>query len=67
MNAFFKKNILIVIGIVAGALAGWLYWSVIGCDSGNCAITSKPLNSTIYGAIMGGLLLSLFQKEKKKT
>jgi len=67
MKVFLKKNILVVIGIAAGALAGWLYWRLAGCDSGSCAITSKPLNSTIYGAVMGGLLLSLFKKEKKKT
>jgi hypothetical protein len=29
-------------------------------------ITSKPLNSTLYGAIMGALLFGMFKKERKK-
>ena len=37
-------------------LAGWLYWYFIGCSSGTCAITSSPLNSTLYGSTMGFIL-----------
>lgn len=61
-----KKNILPVIGVLVGALAGFLYWKYVGCDSGTCAITSRPLNSSVYGAVMGGLLFSMFKKDKKK-
>jgi hypothetical protein len=43
-------------GAVLGALGGWLYWSNIGCSSGGCMITSHPLNSALYGAVVGGLL-----------
>ena len=53
-------------GIIAGAIAGYLYWKFVGCSSGSCAITSKPLNSSLYGALMGGLLFSLFKKERKE-
>lgn len=63
---FIKNNKLIIIGIIAGAIAGYLYWNFIGCNSGTCAITSKPLNSTLYGSVLGGLLLSMFKKEKTK-
>lgn len=61
---FIKKNILVITGVLVGALAGYLYWHYIGCLSGTCAITSKPINSTIYGSMMGGLLFSLFQPKK---
>ncbi|MFA7272675.1 MAG: DUF6132 family protein [Crocinitomicaceae bacterium] len=54
-----------IIGIILGAVGGYLYYHFIGCSSGTCAITSKPLNSTLYGAMMGGLLFSIFKKEKK--
>ena len=54
-------------GIVAGAIVGYLYYHFGGCASGTCAITSKPINSTLYGAMMGGLLFNIFQKEKPKT
>jgi len=59
-----KNNKLTLAGVVAGAIAGYLYYSYIGCASGTCAITSKPINSTLYGAMMGGLLLNMFKKEK---
>ena len=61
---FIKKHLLTISGVIAGAIAGYLYYHYVGCASGTCAITSKPLNSTLYGALMGGLLLNLFQKEK---
>lgn len=64
---FINNHKLTIIGIVIGAIAGYLYYYYVGCASGTCAITSKPLNSTLYGAMMGGLLLNLFKKEKTKT
>lgn len=67
MKNFLKKNILTIIGVPLGALAGFLYWKFVGCNSGSCAITSNPYNSTIYGAAMGGLLFSIFKNNKNKT
>jgi hypothetical protein len=59
-----KSNIFVIAGVATGALAGFLYWKYIGCLSGTCSITSVWHNSTAYGAIMGGLLFSMFKKEK---
>ncbi|WP_367770890.1 DUF6132 family protein [Flavobacterium sp. WC2421] len=61
-----KAIILTVIGIGIGAIAGYLYYFFIGCASGTCAITSKPLNSTLYGSLMGGLIFNMFIKNEKK-
>jgi hypothetical protein len=62
-----KKALIITgIGIIIGAISGYLYYANIGCSSGTCAITSKPLNSTLYGALMGGLLFNIFTKSSKK-
>ena len=62
-----KKALLLTgIGIAIGALAGYAYYFYLGCASGTCAITSKPLNSTLYGALMGGLIFNMFVKETKK-
>ena len=66
MKAFILKNILGIVGIVLGALTGYLYYQFVGCNSGSCSISSSPTNSTLYGALMGYLLLSLFEKDKKK-
>lgn len=66
---FIIKNKWVIAGVAVGAIAGLLYWNFIGCASGNCAITSKPFNSSAYGALMGGLLFSSFKKvqEDDKT
>jgi LytS/YehU family sensor histidine kinase len=63
-----KAYIITGIGIIVGLLSGYLYYQQIGCLTGTCAITSKPLNSTLYGGLMGGLLFNLFTgSSKKKT
>lgn len=65
MKNWIVNNKLLVAGILIGAIAGYIYWQKVGCNSGTCMITSKWHNSTAYGAIMGGLLFSIFKKEKK--
>jgi hypothetical protein len=65
IKTFLSKYKLTIIGIVAGAIGGYLYYHFIGCNSGSCAITSRPLNSTLYGALMGGLIFNIFKKENK--
>ncbi len=67
MKNFIKTNLLTILGVIFGAIAGYLYWQLIGCSTGTCAITSKPINSTVYGALMGGLMFNIFQKNKIKT
>ncbi|MHA3044778.1 DUF6132 family protein [Riemerella anatipestifer] len=62
MIDFIKKHKLSIVGAIIGAVSGYLYWIFIGCSTGTCAITSKPINSTLYGGLMGALLLSLFKK-----
>ena len=53
--------------IVLGGLSGYLYWYYIGCRSGSCPITSKWLNTTLYGGVLGYLVgSSLFDVIKKK-
>jgi hypothetical protein len=61
---FIRKHRLIVIGIIEGMIGGYFYWRQIGCASGTCYITSNSVHSTLYGGLMGGLLLSLFKNEK---
>ncbi len=61
-----KAVIVTIIGVILGAVAGYLYYKYVGCITGTCVITSRPLNATLYGAIIGGLLVnSLIKKEKK--
>lgn len=62
-----KKGYIITgIGVLVGLIAGYAYYHYVGCASGTCAITSKPLNSTMYGGLMGGLLFNIFATSPKK-
>lgn len=62
---FLIKYQLSILGILLGGILGYAYYHFIGCTTGTCAITSKPLNSTVYGMLMGYLLFSMFEKTKK--
>jgi hypothetical protein len=61
-----RAIIITSIGIIIGGIAGYLYYYFVGCASGSCAITSKPINSTLYGSLLGGLLFNMFVKKEKK-
>ncbi len=63
---FLRKYQLGIAGIVLGGILGFAYYYFIGCNSGRCAITSKPLNSSAYGMVMGYLMFSMFEKPKGK-
>jgi phage shock protein E len=47
-----------LIGLFLGAIAGFTYWKLVGCESGTCSITSNPIHSTLYGAFIGLLFLN---------
>jgi hypothetical protein len=64
---FIIKYKLTLIGIAVGAIGGYLYYYFVGCANGTCMITSSPVNSTLYGSLMGALLFNTFQKENQKT
>lgn len=63
LKLFILRNKLVVLGSILGLIAGFLYWRFVGCSSGTCFIKSSPVNMTIYGGLMGGLLFSMFDKK----
>lgn len=63
---FLQTHKLTIIGVLIGAIGGYLYFYHIVCLSGTCLITSKPLNGNLYGSVMVGLFLNMFQKENTK-
>ncbi|HVZ57873.1 MAG TPA: DUF6132 family protein [Chitinophagaceae bacterium] len=67
MKNWIQRNKLMLAGLSVGALAGFLYWNYVGCSTGTCPITSRWPNSTAYGAVMGGLLFSMFKKERPQS
>lgn len=58
-----KPAVRRVLSVLAGAALGYAYYAFIGCQTGACPITSNPLISTAYGALVGGLLSGSFKKE----
>ncbi len=67
IKSFIQRNKLMLLGVLLGGIAGYLYYHFIGCVTGTCAITSKPVNSTVYFAVMGGLGFSMLKREKSKV
>lgn len=66
MKDFFNKHWLKFVGIIVGAIGGYLYYYYVGCVSGTCPITSNPWRMTLYGAILGLLLFDIFKKDTPK-
>ena len=65
---FLKKiPLLSVIGLVVGAIGGYIYYAQVGCVFGTCAITSNPWMSTAWGAAFGYLVFDMFNGRKKAT
>lgn len=56
-----KRYWLTLVGAIIGAVGGYLYWRYVGCSTGNCPITSSPINSTLWGTVMGGLSGNILQ------
>tara|TARA_B110000879_G_scaffold191261_1_gene256279 strand:+ start:649 stop:837 length:189 start_codon:yes stop_codon:yes gene_type:complete len=56
-----NRKIMIIVGIIVGGVAGYLYWKHIGCSAGSCPITSGRYNSTLYGMFLGGIVFDLIR------
>ncbi len=51
-----SKPVKVIIVAILGGLAGYLYHVFFGCHSGGCPITGSPINSSLYGALMGFII-----------
>ena len=54
-----------LIGLLIGAIGGWVYYIEIGCTSGTCPLTSNPYTSILWGAVIGYLVGDLFRAKQK--
>lgn len=54
-----KKYYIQLLGLLLGVAGGYLYYRLVGCQSGSCAITSNPYMSMLWGGLMGYLLLDM--------
>ena len=55
---------LTIILTIIGAVAGFAYASLLGCES-VCSIASSSLNTTVYGAFAGLVLAFPINKKFK--
>lgn len=58
-----KRSIPEIIGMVAGGIGGYFYYSFVGCSGGSCPITSNPWMTILWGSITGYLLGSFFNSK----
>lgn len=65
MKKFFQNNAWQIAGGIFGGIGGYFYWRDIGCATGTCPITSKPLNSIVYFAILGYLVIGTISQWRR--
>lgn len=53
MKNFIKSNLLYLIGGALGAIGGYVYYAVVGCQSGTCPITSITCDECAVGCSDG--------------
>jgi len=51
----------IIIGIIVGGGLGFGWYMLVGCPTGTCPLTSNPVITTIYGAVLGALVAGSFR------
>tara|TARA_B110000438_G_scaffold160585_1_gene153827 strand:+ start:498 stop:668 length:171 start_codon:yes stop_codon:yes gene_type:complete len=52
---------MMIIGILIGALGGYLYWRFVDYATGTCAIPSVWWRSTLYGALMSAFTFDIIK------
>lgn len=64
MREIMKKWLRPALFILGGALVGLVYYALVGCSTGTCAITSSPLRSMVYMGLVGWLLSAALRPSK---
>ena len=67
ISELIKKNWMYLTGGIIGGIGGYLYWHFVGCSTGTCPLTSSPVMSVIWGALLGGLVFSIIFTNKKNN
>ena len=66
MKKFIQNNAWQILGGIFGGIGGYFYWRDIGCATGTCPITSKPLNSIVYFAVLGYFIIGTIAKFREE-
>lgn len=46
------------VSVLLGGAGGFAFYKFVGCKTGTCPITANPWISTLYGALIGWLMIS---------
>ena len=61
-----KSKRISIVFFILGGIGGFLYWRLVGCNTGSCPIKSNWYIMTPYGMILGWLLGDLVASFFKK-
>ena len=63
---YLKRNVsrANLIGMIAGAVLGLVYYFEVSCKTGTCGLTSNPFLMTLWGTAVGYLVGDMFKKKK---
>lgn len=64
IKLFISRYWLYAVGGIVGGVLGYVYWLNWACDTG-CPLTATPTRTILYGAVLGGLVFSIFTKKEK--
>lgn len=56
MKERMRKWLKLALFTLGGAMVGLGYYTLVGCSTGSCIITSTPLTSMAYMGLIGWLL-----------
>lgn len=65
MKRFQNARLRSLLFAAGGALAGYLYYALVGCATGTCPIASNPFASMAYLGLVGWLISHLFDPKEK--
>ena len=51
----------LILGAVIGGGLGFAFYKFVGCASGACPLTSDPIITPLYGALVGVLVAASFR------
>lgn len=64
MNMRLRARLRTALFVLGGAGTGLAYYALFGC-AGSCAITSSPLRTMAYFAVIGGLLSAILEQKRE--
>jgi hypothetical protein len=56
MKEKIKSKRISILFLILGGIGGFLYWRLVGCNTGTCPIKSNWYVMTPYGMVLGWLL-----------